>query len=378
MTKIAAFGPDIQYEAPAARQVNADSQREAWLRQMESAQISMLDKAGEQVQGGGAHGPQDQQSQNPGNANRDMTRAAAWNADGNTYGFSAHALTSTGVRDQVGVGVSPDIAAAVGNHTLQTVVGTTPVQGLCSTVQAPLSSDGTPSVQDLSAATRSTRPTGELNSVGQSVGAVVPVTQLPPKGSGQLDMLTQISPFFASPVDLANSLIAQPSVSVAARNVSDVSSAQPSASVFARSVSNAASAQPTLSFSMGSGTEAGEELNEVAEQPASKGAGEAADTQGAEWQKRMLHLTQDGRDVSVSIRDQTLSQSQSSHVVYRLIADVANTGLRLRNATVNGRQVMRLGRLGTSSAPSRQGISSQGAVDSNNQTYTKQEKQHGT
>jgi hypothetical protein len=77
---------------------------------------------------------------------------------------------------------------------------------------------------------------------------------------------------------------------------------------------------------------------ETAEAPSSEAdaAGEAPD-----WQKRMMHLTGDGDDVQLWIRDGELSPAQSQQLVARLAADVAAMGLRLKEATVNGKPALR-------------------------------------
>lgn len=90
--------------------------------------------------------------------------------------------------------------------------------------------------------------------------------------------------------------------------------------------------------------------------PAAAGAAETAETPEAgdasaagadaageapDWQKRMMHLTGDGDEVKLWIRDGELSPSQSQQLVARLAADVAGMGLRLKEATVNGKPALR-------------------------------------
>jgi hypothetical protein len=64
--------------------------------------------------------------------------------------------------------------------------------------------------------------------------------------------------------------------------------------------------------------------------------GEAPD-----WQKRVMHLTGDGDDVQLWIRDGELSPAQTQQLVARLAGDVAAMGLRLKEATVNGKPTLR-------------------------------------
>jgi hypothetical protein len=71
-----------------------------------------------------------------------------------------------------------------------------------------------------------------------------------------------------------------------------------------------------------------------------------------EWQKRVMHLTGDGDDVRLWIRDGELSPAQTQQLVARLAGDVAAMGLRLTQATVNGKPTLRAPRADrTPSAP---------------------------
>lgn len=62
-----------------------------------------------------------------------------------------------------------------------------------------------------------------------------------------------------------------------------------------------------------------------------------------EWQKRVMHLTGDGDEVHLWIRDQALSPAQTEQLVMRLAGDVAAMGMRLKEATVNGKPTLRPG-----------------------------------
>lgn len=55
------------------------------------------------------------------------------------------------------------------------------------------------------------------------------------------------------------------------------------------------------------------------------------------WQKRLMHVTSDGQDVAVWIRDSELGSAQSSTLVSRLAGEFADSGMRLKSATVNGK-----------------------------------------
>jgi hypothetical protein len=82
---------------------------------------------------------------------------------------------------------------------------------------------------------------------------------------------------------------------------------------------------------------------EAETQEAPADAHEAADSAQPDWQKRMLHLTGQGDDVAVWIRDQELTPAQSQLLLARVAADVAGMGLRLKGATINGKPALRDG-----------------------------------
>jgi hypothetical protein len=77
----------------------------------------------------------------------------------------------------------------------------------------------------------------------------------------------------------------------------------------------------------------------AAEAPAPDTAPDTAEAPA--WQKRVMHLTGDGDDVKLWIRDGELSPAQTQQLVARLAGDVAAMGLRLKEATVNGKPALR-------------------------------------
>ena len=83
------------------------------------------------------------------------------------------------------------------------------------------------------------------------------------------------------------------------------------------------------------------ESNAAAEAPEAPSSGADAAGEAPDWQKRMMHLTGDGDDIQLWIRDGELSPAQSQQLVARLAADVAAMGLRLKEATVNGKPALR-------------------------------------
>jgi hypothetical protein len=106
------------------------------------------------------------------------------------------------------------------------------------------------------------------------------------------------------------------------------------------------------------------------------------------WQKRLMHMTADGEDVKLWIRDTKLGTAQSQNLVYRLAGEIANMGLRLKDATVNGKLAFRSaddtdavsgsgakGRARRSDAMRADGQDGSKATDS---TISTMEEDHGT
>lgn len=59
------------------------------------------------------------------------------------------------------------------------------------------------------------------------------------------------------------------------------------------------------------------------------------------WQERLMHMTSDGDNVKLWIRDHKINQSQLHNLTYRLAGDIASAGMRLNTVTVNGRLTFR-------------------------------------
>ena len=57
------------------------------------------------------------------------------------------------------------------------------------------------------------------------------------------------------------------------------------------------------------------------------------------WQKRVVHLVQQGNQLSVSIRDASLNTWQAGQIVYRIVSEASRNGLKLHQAFINGRSV---------------------------------------
>ncbi|WP_374358254.1 hypothetical protein [Chitinimonas sp.] len=61
----------------------------------------------------------------------------------------------------------------------------------------------------------------------------------------------------------------------------------------------------------------------------------------ADWQKRLMHLQGKDEQVQVWLRDPAVTGHATQTLVYRLLGDLAEAGLRLRSLTVNGKLAFR-------------------------------------
>ncbi|MFZ6659033.1 hypothetical protein [Undibacterium sp. TJN19] len=59
------------------------------------------------------------------------------------------------------------------------------------------------------------------------------------------------------------------------------------------------------------------------------------------WEKRMMHLITEGKNVNVWIRDQNIETSQTPQLISRLVSEMAASGMRLNGASVNGKLVFK-------------------------------------
>jgi len=59
------------------------------------------------------------------------------------------------------------------------------------------------------------------------------------------------------------------------------------------------------------------------------------------WQERLMHMTSDGDNVKLWIRDHKINQNQLHNLTHRLAGDIASAGMRLNTVTVNGRLIFR-------------------------------------
>lgn len=308
---ITAVRSDLEFTSPGNRQADAENQREAWLRQMELSQMSLLQMAGQQ--NGGPSGTASAKSQDEQQ--------------------SEHNPSATGQT----IGASPDSATAFATATLL------PVHPILAqfAAQAGAGNDGraSPFAPDTVAANNLTQSNPAASASAQTKTAAASTepslkfAALQQKESALLksaqDDLAASSPL---PAALSAALAPGQPNSAAAQQIS---------------VSGPANANLPANIGLRMGADlapqAKEEAGETSEPPKAN-SDVAPDATNDVWQKRLMHVAQNGQDLSVSIRDNALDLHQSTQIVYRLAGDAAQSGLRLRNATVNGKTLLRLPR----------------------------------
>jgi hypothetical protein len=277
VTRIEPFLPPQDEQSASARRVDAANQRDNWLRQMELAQMGQM---------GATPGP---------------TAPAPRPAMTSLAQAPMHAAQHPAAReDSAGASDAPDDAGAEAAHD-----------------------DGAASAEPRTQAGDDARMTEDDGADAASIAAAA--TAL---AAAQPAAVAAAEPANV-PAGAAGG-IALAMAPGALRGVADGSmplAAQPQAVGLAAAL-RAPQAMPAESNAAA----------ETAEAPSSgaDAAGEAPD-----WQKRMMHLTGDGDDVQLWIRDGELSPAQSQQLVARLAADVAAMGLRLKEATVNGKPALR-------------------------------------
>ncbi|MBV8659144.1 MAG: hypothetical protein JO142_15090 [Burkholderiales bacterium] len=302
MMKIDGFLPEQQYVSSDSRRTDTANQRDAWLKQMEGAQCSLLEQS---------NGQTPQQGEKRSESHRNQTGSVP----------SAHQTRA--------VAASP-------------VVAMKSVQVADATVQG---SQRAPAVAHV-AASSVTRPqaskvsntlTAAAETSAHAIGLLASDTAMP-RDAAMADLTTRRTDI--QPGQFVQEFAVGPASALAldaeagTPNPAQLTQVQPSS---AAGMTLTLADQPSHA---GSGT-AEEAPSENPADPAPGGEHKEAGTTGEPWQKRMMHLTADGQDVSVSIRDNQLNHQASTQVIYRLAADVAAAGFRLRNVTINGKALLR-------------------------------------
>lgn len=111
----------------------------------------------------------------------------------------------------------------------------------------------------------------------------------------------------------------------------------------------------------GAEPEQSDESIQIDNRPANSADADSDAATKTEWQKRLIHVSQQETNVSVSIRDTSLNAYQSSQIVSRLAFDAAQEGLTLKHATVNGKTIITSDRQSVKSKLFTSDLSSQSA-----------------
>lgn len=277
MTKISSYLQGFDDKSLLERQVDATNQRNSWLRQMELAQWSEMNQSNETHESGGA---------------LDDTRQGKFQA--RTRHESDHASSTLATTRKDADAATHVQAQSTGANESDSRQGTgAPAHGVPS-------STGGWTARDLSI----------LLSAGKC-----PETRAP---AGTTTGLVEIS---AWREDGAQLLVRPPTLDAPV-----VQGALPRPLPLPSRHENTKGGNPR---------EARSSQDESMQRESSP-----TETQLAEmptWQKRLMHVTSDGRDVAVWIRDSELGSAQSSTLVCRLAGEFADSGLRLKSATVNGK-----------------------------------------
>lgn len=279
MTKITAHLPGLDEKSQLARQTDAANQRDSWLRQMELAQLSGMGKM-DGVQ--------------PSSAKTSLTApSASWSAI-----LQPHATNPTENRSHVPA------------HTL--------AQTGHAVVQA----------GDQSAAPGSAQPRD--SAVTRIHDAMQ--TSVEPNGEpGRAPIRAPIGDAATSAVMSARAGAAQ---ALPAQRNSEAPAGQATPS--------RVQPLPVLPIAMTADSELQDA--KVTDGEATQEETSTADSSLEEkstWQKRMMHMTGEGEDVKLWIRDNELDATQSQDLVVRLASDIAGMGMRLKDATVNGKLAFR-------------------------------------
>jgi hypothetical protein len=276
MTTIAAYAAGQDDLSPGTRRVDAANQRDAWLRQMELAQLAGM---------GGTPVHAAPTAAQPG-------RAAGSSALAPSAAQVAHRPAA---RDAtVDVGAGPDAAPAAS-------AGRPDDAGPGSRAAGRPADDDTAAITDPLAAAAPAHP--PQADVVRADDTIADLAALPPA----LTNPAQAAVTAGADALRAAAPAVTPAVTPAVAAVAPLRASLPAAP--------------------------------AAKAPSPHDAPETGEA--PDWQKRVMHLTGDGDDVQLWIRDGELSPAQTQQLVARLAGDVAAMGLRLKEATVNGKPALR-------------------------------------
>jgi len=423
-TRIGSLRPDPEPPTKGNRQVDAENQREAWLRQMEMGQIALQQQTGTQngqaltsnASRDNSAGAADVDKKSGGQQAHQIDNSSGAQNGGSTTFLPVHPILApsqeaSSVNRNENVSDSPIASmptptaltasthlAAAAAHVEQSVSDDVQSSAVGAKIQqppkpptntsqraaarvatataqpSPNASWGASSIQEAVApqnpagkeADATVGPTANASATNQSDSFANTATVASGTTSNQSSALPQIGqPSTLAKVIRNGSQAAAPATSrqleTAAGATSmptiEVANPAPAQSTIAplpptQSPSNTALATPAAAAA---GAQAAPPNAAETEAPVMDGETETDETEaaqpkkpavntedaGEDWQKRMIHVAQNGQDVSVSIRDTSLLPNQSEQIVYRLAADMAQDGLHLRTATVNGKTLLK-------------------------------------
>ena len=348
MTRISAYLQGTDEKSRLAQQADASNQRESWLRQMELAQLAGMNQSGT------SHGTGTEQHQAFKPKLQIMPQAQP-SADRPAPSTQASGHAGSAADNREHGRANPD---AAGNHTAQEDAHSATAEHAQPTASG--------STQD-------------NNASGNSVSEGTPRQD---RGPGQATDIRTAAYQASLPVsaETANQAVSAAAMAGMSAAQAGATHALPGVQNVEASVIQAIQARPIslpdLSASMADGNEqdAASDLEEAGQEPA------VADSQLEErptWQKRMMHLTGEGQDVDVWIRDSELGASQSQNLISRLAGDIASMGMRLKGATINGKLAFRSS--AATQGRARLTSADENSTDSKNHSIvTTTEEDHGT
>jgi len=302
MTKITPVRPDMEYTSSNTRQLDADSQRNAWLRQLEMDQLGLFQAEGQLRQAPGEEQGKHAPSNDAGNTSQ---RA-------NPLSTRAPRMTTPVVPVHPAVAQTQQVAAS-GEQAQATPIASA---AAASATTPALAAQGTAALAQV---THAPRPANTVQTASSIAGQQAAPLQ-PPAGAASFAATTA-----PGAVDVAIEANTADEAVVSTKATDPL--------------------RPAPSITLSANAQDADAAEEIAEEPAETPhrAADSADrtTAGEDWQKRQMHIAQNGRDVSLSVRDGALDARQASQLVYKLASDMVDNGLRLYRATINGRTIVK-------------------------------------
>ena len=335
----------------ADRQTDAENQRQTWLRQMEGNQISMLeqsdDQNGARFDGNAASGT----SSNGERQSPDLKQIPACDDTSKVTLLPVHPI----VQQDDGVQASGSVSGnsqGSGHLSMQAsgaAAQPAAVTATSATDQAaPSDASAAPGITSAAATTgvavaHAPAAGAANNAMRQNMQAQI-VNAATPSAANQYTSAA-VGVVASSGMQGAANAVAPQSEQPAMQDQTTTQAA-PAPAIGTRAAMPAATPHETAN--LGDGDE------ETVEAQHEGSAPEQSDSSaGQTWQKRFMHVAQDGKDVSISIRDSALDAGQSAAIVTRMAADAAQAGLKLNAATVNGKTFVKQDKAGSKHSDGR-------------------------